>query len=220
MDSPTIAIIDYGMGNRRSVEKAFQKVGANAFITPNVDEVREAAGAVVVGVGAFPAAMKRLEDAGMLDVLRERVKLDRPILGICLGMQIFFDFSDEHGGKEGLKFIDGKVHGLQPNGLKVPQIGWNRVNWSPSSLLSQGISERESTFYHLHSFAAYDPDRPDEFFARPEIVGKADYTCEFATAVEKHPVYGVQFHPEKSSKQGLKLLENFAGICARSPVAA
>jgi imidazole glycerol-phosphate synthase subunit HisH len=214
MSTPTIAIIDYGMGNRRSVQKAFEKVGAEVLITADRDEVREADGAVVIGVGAFPAAMERLGAAGMLDVLRERVALDRPILGICLGMQVFFDSSDEHGGCGGLGFVDGTVHGLQPNGLKVPQIGWNRVEWSPGSRLGQGIAEDSSTFYHLHSFAAYDAAQPDAFFARPEIVGKADYAREFASAIEKPPVYGVQFHPEKSSTQGLKLLSNFAGVCA------
>lgn len=218
MDSPvTIAIINYGMGNRRSVQKAFQKVGAEAAITDVPSEVLEADGAVVVGVGAFPEAMKRLEGAGMVDVLRRRFELEKPILGICLGLQIFFEHSDEHGGEaDGLGFIKGEVHRLQANGLKVPQIGWNQVEWSQGSRLREGISEAESTFYHLHSYAAYDTAEPDAFFKRPEIVGKADYTCKFATAVERPPIYGVQFHPEKSSKQGLKLLENFTHICAES----
>jgi imidazole glycerol-phosphate synthase subunit HisH len=219
MSKTTIAIIDYGMGNRRSVEKAFLKVEADAFITGDPRRVLDADGAVVVGVGAFPEAMRQLESRGMLEVLKERRGLERPILGICLGLQIFFEHSDEHGGKDGLKFIDGQVHELQPNGLKVPQIGWNQVEWSQGSRLGKGISEQESTFYHLHSFAAYDAARPDAFFERKEIVGRADYTCKFATAIEKPPIYGVQFHPEKSSKQGLKLLENFTGICAESAAA-
>jgi glutamine amidotransferase len=216
MDSPTkIAIINYGMGNRRSVQKAFQKVGADAAITDDPGEVLESDGAVVIGVGAFPEAMKRLGRAGMVDVLKQRFELQRPILGICLGLQIFFERSDEHGGDAaGLGFVKGEVHRLQSNGLKVPQIGWNQVEWSQGSRLGKGISEAESTFYHLHSYAAYDTAEPDAFFARPEIVGRADYTCKFATAVERPPVYGVQFHPEKSSKQGLRLLENFARICA------
>jgi imidazole glycerol-phosphate synthase subunit HisH len=216
----SIAIIDYGMGNRRSVEKAFLTVGANAWLTKDPDEVFEADGAVVVGVGAFPEAMKRLDEAGMLEVLRERVEANRPILGICLGLQIFFEGSDEHGGSEGLGFLEGQVRELKANGLKVPEIGWNRVEWSKGSRLCEGIDEAESTFYHLHSFAAYDNDEPDAFFARPEIVGKAIYTCSFATAIEKPPVYGVQFHPEKSSQQGLKLLRNFAGICVKPELVA
>jgi glutamine amidotransferase len=204
------------MGNRRSVEKAFLKVGADAHITKDPQEALSADGAVVIGVGAFPEAMKRLDDAGMLDVLRERINAGRPILGICLGLQIFFEGSDEHGGSNGLGFLPGRVRKLQADGLKVPQIGWNEVEWSSDSLLSRGIGEEESTFYHLHSFAAYDNDDPEAFFARPDVVGRATYTCTFATAIEKPPVYGVQFHPEKSSRQGLRLLENFADICAKS----
>jgi glutamine amidotransferase len=220
MGSTTIAIIDYGMGNRRSVQKAFLKVEADAWITKDPEEVLEADGAVVVGVGAFPEAMKRLNDAGMVDVLKQRYELKRPILGICLGLQIFFQGSDEHGGDKGLGFVEGEVHRLQPNGLKVPQIGWNQVEWSQGSRLCKGISPEESTFYHLHSYAAYDTAEPDEFFARPEVVGKTTYTCAFATAIEQPPIYGVQFHPEKSSQQGLKLLGNFTGICAKPESAA
>lgn len=217
MDRTNIAIIDYGMGNRRSVQKAFEKVGARAEVTPDLDAVLEADGAVIVGVGAFPEAIGRLDDMGMLAVLKQRFDEERPMLGICLGLQIFFQGSDEHGGKDpGLGFIEGRVHKLQANGLKVPQIGWNQVEWSQDSRLREGISDAESTFYHLHSYAAYDTSAPSEFFARAEIVGKADYTCKFATAVERHPVYGVQFHPEKSSKQGLRLLKNFARICAET----
>ena len=212
----SIAIVDRGWGNWRSVEKAFLKVGAKAWITDDPREVLEADGAVIAGVGAFPEAMKRLGEDGMLDALRERYEANRPILGICLGLQIFFERSEEHGGADGLGFLEGRVRKLQANGLKVPQIGWNQVEWSESSRLCEGIEREESTFYHLHSFAAYDNDEPDAFFARPEVVGKATYTCAFATAIEKPPVYGVQFHPEKSSRQGLRLLENFAGICAKS----
>jgi glutamine amidotransferase len=212
--NPSIAIIDYGMGNRRSVEKAFLKIGAEATVTKDPEEVLGADGAVVIGVGAFPEAMRRLGDAGMLDVLKARRDRQRPILGICLGSQVFFERSDEHGGMDGLGFLDGRVHELPANGLKVPQIGWNQVEWSEGSRLGEGIAEGESTFYHLHSYAAFDSVDPDAFFARPEIVGRATYTCDFATAIEKPPVYGVQFHPEKSSRQGLKLLGNFARICA------
>jgi imidazole glycerol-phosphate synthase subunit HisH len=217
--NPSIAIIDYGMGNRRSVEKAFLKIGAEATVTKDPDEVLGADGAVVIGVGAFPEAMRRLGEAGMLDVLKARRERGRPILGICLGAQVFFERSDEHGGMDGLGFVGGQVHQLPANGLKVPQIGWNQVEWSEGSRLGEGIAEGESTFYHLHSYAAFDSADPEVFFARPEIVGRATYTCEFATAIEKPPVYGVQFHPEKSSRQGLKLLANFARICAEPDLA-
>lgn len=213
--STSIAIIDYGMGNRRSVEKAFLKLGADVSVTTDPREALAADGAVVIGVGAFPEAVERLAQGGMLEVLRERQAGGRPILGICLGMQVFFEGSDEHGGQaEGLGFLEGRVHKLPANGLKVPQIGWNRVEWKPDSRLGAGIDGDESSFYHLHSFAAYDTADPQAFFARPEVAGKATYGCSFATAIEKPPLYGVQFHPEKSSRQGLRLLGNFVSVCA------
>ena len=209
--APSIAIIDYGMGNRRSVEKAFAKVGADVSITQDLDAVLNANGAVVIGVGAFPKAMEELESRGMLAVLRERRARGRPILGICLGLQILFEGSDEHGGAEGLGFLQGRVHKLPTNGLKVPHIGWNRVLWSPRSRLRAGINENDSTFYHLHSFAAFDSaDRS----ASPGVAATTTYSCTFVTAIEDPPLYGVQFHPEKSSHQGLRLLRNFVDICS------
>ena len=202
------------MGNRRSVEKAFAHVGARPSITADPDEVLAADGAVVVGVGAFPTAMEKLEEYRMLDVLRRRYEDDRPILGICLGLQVFFESSEEHGADaEGLGFLEGQVRKLPANGLKIPHIGWNQVESSPSSRLFAGIDEADSTYYHLHSYAAFDA-------SRPEVVGTATYGRRFVTAIEKPPLYGVQFHPEKSSHQGLKLLENFAGICGEHAAAA
>ena len=214
MSSPTsIAIIDYGMGNRRSVEKAFKKAGAKTEITADPEAILEADGAVVVGVGAFPEAMRRLRKRGMADLLKERRDQGQPILGICLGLQIFFEGSDENGGAEGLKFLKGQVQKLPANGMKVPHIGWNRVQWQPDSKLCAGVSEEESVFYHLHSYAACDPIDPTGCLSRREFVGEATYTCSFVTAIEKPPLYGVQFHPEKSSSQGLRLIKNFVAIC-------
>ena len=212
--SPTIAIVDYGMGNRRSVEKAFLKVGADAWITGDPDEILNADGAVIVGVGAFPEAMRRLKEAGLVDVLKERFALGRPILGICLGLQMFFERSEEHEGAEGLGFLAGTVRQLPSNGQKVPHIGWNQVQWRPDSKLRAGVDEEDSVFYHLHSFAAFDALENDDFFSRAEVAGKTVYSCEFVTAVESPPLYGVQFHPEKSSHQGLQLLRNFVDVCS------
>jgi glutamine amidotransferase len=205
--STSIAIIDYGMGNRRSVEKAFAKVGAQPSLSAERDEVLAADGAVVIGVGAFPTAMRRLGDLGMLEVLRERCERGGPILGICLGLQILFEGSEEHGGAAGLGLLEGEVRRLPANGLKVPHIGWNRVEWSAAAQLGAGAGEADSTYYHLHSYAALDS-------SRPEVAATAVYGRRFVTAVEKPPLYGVQFHPEKSSHQGLRLLGNFVNICA------
>lgn len=220
MSPTTVAILDYGMGNRRSVEKAFLKVGAEAVITADPELIRNADGAVVVGVGAFPEAMSRLRERGMIDLLKERYDQGLPILGICLGLQIFFEASDEHGGAPGLSFLDGRVRKLPSNGFKVPHIGWNHVECKAGSKLFAGVREEESVFYHLHSFAAYDSAQGGAFLSRPEVVGETEYTCSFITAVEKHPLYGVQFHPEKSSKQGLRLIENFVAVCGERSVAA
>lgn len=216
----SIAILDCEMGNRRSVEKAFLRVGADAKVTKDPEQILTADGAVIVGVGAFPEAMRRLEQGQMVKVLRERYALGRPIFGICLGLQIFFERSEEHGGAEGLGFLKGTVQRLPANGRKVPHIGWNQVQWREGSRLRHRVKEEDSTFYHLHSFAAFDAAEPDEYLSRPEVAGKATYICPFVTAVESPPLYGVQFHPEKSSHQGLQLLENFVDICAEHDQAA
>ena len=211
--STSIAIIDYGMGNRRSVEKAFAKVGAQPSLSAERDQVLAADGAVVIGVGAFPTAMRRLGELGMLEVLRERCERGRPILGICLGLQILFEGSEEHGGAAGLALLKGQVRRLPANGLKLPHIGWNQVEWSAAAQLGAGAVEADSTYYHLHSYAALDSSGPG-------VTGTAVYGRRFVTAVEKPPLYGVQFHPEKSSHQGLRLLGNFVNICAgRAPSA-
>jgi len=211
--STSIAIIDYGMGNRRSVEKAFVKVGAEPYLSSDPNEVLAADGAVVIGVGAFPTAMRRLSNLGMLEVLRERYERGRPVLGICLGLQILYEGSEEHGGAEGLGLLEGEVRRLPANGLKVPHIGWNRVEWTPAAQLGAGAVGADSTYYHLHSYAAFE-------CSSAAVAGTSVYGRRFVAAVEKPPLYGVQFHPEKSSHQGLALLGNFATICAERALSA
>jgi imidazole glycerol-phosphate synthase subunit HisH len=207
-----IVVVDYGMGNRRSVEKALAHVGAHAHVSSDHDELRSAAGLVVPGVGAFPRAMERLRELGLDDLLRERVAAQTPVLGICLGLQLAFERSSELGGAEGLGLIPGEVNRLRAPKLKLPHIGWNDVRFAkPDSPLTAGLPQ-SCAFYHVHSFAAEPADEAD-------VLGIADYGGPFVTAVEHGSFYGVQFHAEKSSAAGLRLLANFARICiaAREP---
>ena len=201
-----VAILDYGMGNLRSVEKAFEHVGAAPVRTADHDQVREADAVVLPGVGAFRKAMEAVRAQGFDDLLHERVDAGVPVIGLCLGMQLLFDSSTELGGATGLGLLPGEVRALDTGGLKVPQIGWNRVEWRGSSPLTEGLPPL-TPMYHVHSFAAH-PERAED------VLGTAHYGNEFVTAVSHGNVYGVQFHPEKSGAHGLRLLENFASAVA------
>ena len=237
LDEPVeIAVVDYGMGNRRSVEKALEHVGASATISSDPSRLRAAAGLVVPGVGAFPRAMERLRELGLDELLRERLAQGIPVLGICLGMQLAFERSTEQGGTTGLGLIAGEVRqlpragtrsGAHPEGhtqrahgrqagehgtLKLPHIGWNEVSFTSSSPFTEGLPQR-CAFYHVHSFAPVPTERED-------ILGEAVYGAPFVSVVARGGFYGVQFHPEKSSAAGLRLLANFARICARAAVPA
>jgi glutamine amidotransferase len=201
-----IAVLDYGMGNRRSVEKALEHVGARASITREHEQLRAAAGLVVPGVGAFPRAMHNLRELGLDQLLRERVAAGTPVLGVCLGMQIAFDSSTELGGAAGLGIVPGEVRALEPGSLKLPHIGWNEVRFTqPHSPLVADLPS-SCAFYHVHSYAPVPADEHD-------ILGVAEYGTPFVSAVQRGSFYGVQFHPEKSSAAGLRLLANFARIC-------
>ena len=205
-DGARIAILDYGMGNLRSVSKAFERVGARAEVTSDHGRIAAADGLVLPGVGAFPKAMDEVRARGLDAAFAERAAAGAPALGICLGMQLLFERSTELGGAEGLGLLPGEVHALAAPGLKVPQIGWNAVTWRRDSPLAAGLP-RPCAFYHVHSFAAVPADPAD-------VVGTAVYGSEFASVVARGPVYGVQFHPEKSGDDGLRLLANFARTCA------
>jgi glutamine amidotransferase len=210
--STRIAVLDYGMGNLRSAEKALEKVGARAEITSDHERVRAADGVVLPGVGAFPRAMQEVRRLGLDRLVEERLGAEVPVLGICLGMQLLFESTTELGGSEGLGLLRGSVEGLAAGGLKVPHIGWNSVSWRSQSELRSGLPE-PCAFYHVHSFAP----RPAE---PSDVVGTAVYGQEFASAVARPPLYGVQFHPEKSGPDGLRLLGNFVRVCAPARAAA
>ena len=206
--SARIAILDYGMGNLRSVEKALEHVGATATISAEPETVRAADGVILPGVGAFPRAMEQVRERGLDELVAERREAGVPILGICLGLQLLFDSTTELGGAVGLGLLPGRVTELEADGLKVPHIGWAPVRWERESRLTEGI-DSETPFYFVHSFAP----RPGE----GDRLGSAVYGERFACAAERGNVFGVQFHPEKSSAAGLRLLANFAGVCASVP---
>jgi glutamine amidotransferase len=204
-----IAVVDYGMGNRRSVEKALAHIGARAFVSAEPDQLREAAGLVVPGVGSFPRAMDNLRERGLEELLHERLAANVPVLGVCLGMQLAFERSSEHGGAAGLGILPGEVLPLQAGSLKLPHIGWNEVRFERAGSRLLEDLPQSCAFYHVHSFAPVPSDAGD-------VLGIADYGAPFVSAVERGSFFGVQFHPEKSSAAGLRLLANFARICAAS----
>jgi imidazole glycerol-phosphate synthase subunit HisH len=202
-----IALVDYGMGNRRSVAKAFEHVGAAARFTADPRDLRAADGLVVPGVGAFPPAMARLRELGLDEVVREQAGAGAPVLGICLGFQLLYTRSEEHEEVEGLGLLAGTVTRLRAPGLKIPHIGWNEVVLERPSALTEGFGATAS-FYHVHSYAP----RPDD---DAEVVGRGEYGERFVSIVERGTIMGAQFHPEKSSRNGLALLRNFTRVCAR-----
>jgi len=205
----SLAILDYGMGNLRSAEKAFEHVGVRAEITSDHERVRAADGVVLPGVGAFPKAMEAVRALELDELLHERRDAGMPILGICLGMQLLFESTTELGGATGVGLLEGDVDLLDAPGLKVPHMGWNPVTWRGEAGLGAGLAD-PCAFYHVHSFAARPLDEGD-------VVGTAVYGSEFASVVARPPVYGTQFHPEKSGPDGLALLRNFATLCTRAP---
>jgi len=206
---PLIAIVNYGMGNLRSVEKAFLAVGHHAFITQNPEEVARAERIVLPGVGAFGAAMQNLQRLGMADVVAAAIESGRPFLGICLGLQLLFTESEELGHHEGLGLIPGRVlQFFQPedrspdtDALKVPHMGWNVLDVRrPAPPLEE--FPRRGMVYYVHSFYA-KPDDPNL------IAGTSSHGIDFCSAIWKDNIFAVQFHPEKSGKLGLCILKNF-----------
>jgi imidazole glycerol-phosphate synthase subunit HisH len=211
-DAVTVGIVDHGMGNRRSVEKALERVGARVLVTADHEALGAADGLIVPGVGAFAAAMASMRALGLDELVVRRAQAGTPVLGLCLGMQLLFDRSTELGGDTGLGLLGGDVVALAPDPatMKIPHIGWNVVTIGRPSPLTDGLPER-CAFYHVHSFVAHPAEETD-------VVGRGDYGGPFTSIVARDPVFGVQFHPEKSSTHGLALLRNFTAICARAPV--
>ena len=202
-----IALLDYGSGNLRSVQKALQKVGANVRVTTSPDGLKDARAAVLPGVGAFDDCIKAMDGQGLLDGVKRFIESGRPFLGICVGYQALFEKSEEFNScAAGLGLFSGKVvRFTEQPGLKIPQIGWNQIEIAqPSCPLFDGITSG-SYVYFVHSFFPQPRD--------PSIVAtRTDYGGTFASAVWKDHVFATQFHPEKSQNVGLKLLENFVAL--------
>jgi imidazole glycerol-phosphate synthase subunit HisH len=209
----TLAVVDYGMGNRRSVEKALEHVGARTVITRDPVRLEQADALVVPGVGAFPQGMRNLSELGLDQRIRAAAAAGTPVLGICLGMQLLFERSQEHELTDGLGLLAGEVRPLQGRGLRIPHIGWNDVRLEQPSPLTAGLPGGSCAFYHVHSLAARPEDPAD-------VIATTEYGERFATIVGHGNVFGVQFHPEKSSRDGLALLSNFVSMCRdRAPAA-
>lgn len=212
MSTPRIGLIDYGMGNRRSAEKALEHIGARVHASSDPELLGAMDGLVLPGVGAFPAGMSAIHELGLQEFLIDRARAGVPLLGLCLGMQLLFERSEEHDGAEGLGLLAGEVRRLNAPGLKLPHIGWSEVRWRCATPLAEGLPD-PSYLYHVHSFAPHPTDEDT-------VLATAEYGRPFAAVVGQGNVYGTQSHPEKSSAHGLALLANFTRLCGRAAVPA
>ena len=198
-----IAVIDYGMGNLRSVLNALEAIGAEASLVATPEAAAEADRLILPGVGAFGDGMRNLRDRGFVEALPDLLAGGRPLLGLCLGTQMLADASEEHGDHEGLGLVPGVVRRLRPaDGLRVPHVGWNSVQpRNISTLLGDDTAEQTFYFVHSYHFIAESPE---------DVAGVSDYGAEVTAVVERGNVMGTQFHPEKSQRDGLALLRRFA----------
>ena len=200
-----IAIIDYDAGNMKSVEKALQFLEADVMVTRDKNAILAADQVILPGVGAFGEAMEKLESYGLIDVIHQVVAKGTPFLGICLGMQLLFDQSEESGGVKGLGLLRGEIVKIpSKEGLKIPHIGWNSLKFPHKSVLFDGISE-DSYVYFVHSYYLKARDMA-------VVAATTTYGVEIHAAVEHNNIYGCQFHPEKSSEIGLNILKNFVSL--------
>lgn len=209
MSAPLVAVLDYGIGNLRSAQKALEKVGAEAHLTSDPGLIADAAGIVLPGVGAFGRCMEALAEAGLDTIAREAATAaaageGRPFLGVCVGMQMLFDGSDETPDVPGLGVVGGRIR-LLPEGVKRPQMQWNVLDWRRSSALADGQPD-PAWVYFVHSYAAEVADPAD-------VAATCDYGAPVTAAVERGALWATQFHPEKSAANGLRLLGRFVDRC-------
>lgn len=207
-DRPSVTVLDYGAGNLRSVAKAFEHEGVAVTLTADPETARRAGRLVLPGQGHFGQCMARLEESGLGDVVRAHVDAGRPFLGICVGMQLLYETSEEAPGVRGLGLLPGEVARI-PTDLPLPHVGWNRVTWTAEAAADPvlaGVAEAPRFFYHVHSYAAADT-------AAPHVRGICTYgEAPFASAVRRGNVWGIQFHPEKSQEDGLRILGGFGRV--------
>jgi glutamine amidotransferase len=196
-----IALIDYGISNLRSVQKAFEHLDTEVTLVETPDRLAQADRLILPGVGAFPAGMRGLQERGLIDPIKQAVRDGRPLIGICLGMQLLFDFSDEMGETEGLGLLPGRVTRIVGSSLKVPHMGWNQLDVARHHPLVRDLVSG-SYAYFVHSYAVYPEDQSI-------VLATTDYGGPFASIVGRGNVCGLQFHPEKSQAVGLRLLKNF-----------
>lgn len=199
-----IAIIDYDAGNVKSVEKAIEHLGYSAKLTRDRQDIMNADSVILPGVGAFGDAMNRLSEYDLVPVIKDVVSQNTPFLGICLGLQLMFDSSEESPGAQGLSLLPGKVIRIPDKGLKVPHIGWNSLDYPNAGRLFEGIPE-QSYVYFVHSYYLKAKNSSD-------VAATSDYGIVYDAAVESGNIYATQFHPEKSSDVGLMILKNFVEI--------
>jgi imidazole glycerol-phosphate synthase subunit HisH len=205
-ERPRVVVLDYGAGNLRSVVKAFEHEGADVVLTEDPSLARRADRLVLPGQGHFGQCIGRLEERGLADAIREVVDAGRPFLGICVGMQLLFEGSEEAPHTRGLGLLSGTVRRL-PTSLHLPHVGWNAVEFTPAALehpLLEGVAGPEPRyFYHVHSYAVLEADTD-------AVLGRCTYDATFASIVGRGNVSGIQFHPEKSQEDGLRILRNFS----------
>ncbi len=195
-----VAVVDYDAGNTLSVTRALEKVGARVELTPDPDRVLAADAVVLPGVGAFGDCVRKLRERGMDEACMEVYRSGKPFLGVCVALQVFFEGSEESPGAEGLSIFPGKVVRFEGNGLKVPHMGWNELAVSRPHSVLDGLSGED--FYFVHSYYP-EPAEPSD------LLGESDYGVRFCAAAGRENLVAVQFHPEKSSRAGLQLYENF-----------
>ncbi len=208
-----IAVVDYGMGNLRSVQKALERVGADVVVTADAGVIADSAGIVLPGVGAFADCMKNLDRSHLTRPILDFIKTGRPFFGICLGLQLLFTESFEFGRHEGLGVVKGDVIRFSggpfegTDRLKIPHMGWNRVRWNTSDAPFDAVSE-DDYFYFVHSFYVVPEDRDT-------AAGTTDYGIQFVSALRYKNIFATQFHPEKSQEKGLSILKSFTKLVDR-----